>query len=679
MFSKFAPLTLARRLAQIFLLVLFLPVGTSIAYDPMNAEPPKCELSPEDIPNDWEPHEKWAWNDKFCIGKNVADFSTFSNQFDCKDLALSSSFLRKLLTYRNMTNILKFYSIKSVVLKCVTISEPLMLQDIHSNIFIEFRKSRLDKGINLAASELRGMSFKNSEVYGNINATLMKNSLRFESQESDFFGDIIFDLSTINGDFLLKYSTIYGNIRGLDAKILGGLKLVNSVIHGNLNIDYTNVNNIYILFQDNQPKPRCRIEKGLKINSSNISRDVHLQKCKIVGDIGAFRARIGGSWNIVNSLVGGGLDLTQAQIAESMSIPGTEINKSIDARRVNIGGDVDASCPSQTSNLCADWNEMDFAESTIHGTIKLGGSTNGPKPRKIIMTNAKINGVKDFGIDMWKNLETDFLGWKYSGAHMREILGRDANWLCKWISGTLGESEATSCIVASDRIKNHPRPSYIYLAEQLQELGETQKAEEIIILEREINLRRLSGMEGLWQWVVGRTIRFGYSPEWALLWLASLVGVGALVFRVAGLAGGEFPFGCFAWGLALASALFGCLIVLIFMAADWDWIVFVAIAVVVSVFLLLVYVERGPVSNGRGEQDSEIEQEREWKKWRAAFLYSLDRVVPFLSFHEGHVVWFKAGSKLSDSPVLCIYFYMHAILGFAFTTLLIVGLTGVVK
>ena len=72
-------------------------------------------------------------------------------------------------------------------------------------------------------------------------------------------------------------------------------------------------------------------------------------------------------------------------------------------------------------------------------------------------------------------------------------------------------------------------------------------------------------------------------------------------------------------------------------------------------------------------------ERRDPTKWKGAFLYSMDRAVPFLGFDGEHIRWFEETQRLNDMPLVCIYFYLHSILGLALISLFAAGLTGVLR
>ena len=53
--------------------------------------------------------------------------------------------------------------------------------------------------------------------------------------------------------------------------------------------------------------------------------------------------------------------------------------------------------------------------------------------------------------------------------------------------------------------------------------------------------------------------------------------------------------------------------------------------------------------------------------------------MPFLGFDGEHIRWFEEKQRLNDMPLVCIYFYLHSILGLAFISLFAAALSGVLR
>ena len=253
---------------------------------------------------------------------------------------------------------------------------------------------------------------------------------------------------------------------------------------------------------------------------------------------------------------------------------------------------------------------------------------------------------------------------------MREILDRDVEWLGEWIREWMGSHQ--------------PLP-YLQLAESFVEQGLEQKAKAIRIWEREERLGHLRGAEALWQWVLGRTTRFGYEPLWALLWLAGLVVIGVLFVLLSNCPWGERWIarrGLWLIKVPLFVAGVVALVALMVVpgasvnARGWWSVVVVLVVGSGWAYGARPMVVRVP-SHGAEMTGSAVRSVV--RLIPSAVLYSVDRAVPFLSFDSEHVEWFQKPHRLNDVTFLCLYFYAHSITGFALTSLFIAGLTGILK
>ena len=226
-----------------------------------------------------------------------------------------------------------------------------------------------------------------------------------------------------------------------------------------------------------------------------------------------------------------------------------------------------------------------------------------------------------------------------------------------------------------------PQP-YIQLANGLDRSGRSEIANEIRILERQNNLEYARGVEGAWQWIVGETTGFGYSPGKALSWLLSLVLMGTLIVRLADCKGGaEFrkKSPCKYNGILIFPILIILILLCMYFVAreslTWNCLGYGGI---LSVAFFFGWLSLGARELGLRNSNSGSQEKKGRRTW-GAILYSIDRAVPFLSFDSEHIAWFEQDRRLNDIPSLCVYFYIHSIMGFALTSLFIAGLTGVLK
>ena len=271
---------------------------------------------------------------------------------------------------------------------------------------------------------------------------------------------------------------------------------------------------------------------------------------------------------------------------------------------------------------------------------------------------------------------------------------------------------------------HNPQP-YTQMADLLADLGYTEEAEDIRIEERKENLQHLGGVEFAWQWIIGRTTGFGYQPQWALAWLVGLIFAGTISLICAAVEtrlikecasavmkpkweiwrsrAASFKLLCFQFirrhirAVIIALVLVISLCYLMFDKEDpfsvGDIFAFVSIIAVLLLLWFLLLIGRGvDFKNAACDAVSEMELppnaserlggdcvKQARKLCSGALLYSIDRAVPFLSFDSEHVKWFKEGHHLNDRPLLCFYFYVHAVLGFALISLFLAGLTGILK
>ena len=206
---------------QLVLLIafgLFLSGGPSAA-QPEPAREPECRHRLEDMTDTWTKQERSAWNERLCIGENEVDFADFSESGACEETVLSSAFIRRLLTYRPMRDVLDRYSTSSIELKCASLNEQLDLRKVQSDKEIVFDDFLFREGIDVGGSSLRHVSIINSEVHG------------------DFSGPGV----ETDGDITLQNSVLHANLILSRAKISGAVSINDSRIYGRIDLNYSNV------------------------------------------------------------------------------------------------------------------------------------------------------------------------------------------------------------------------------------------------------------------------------------------------------------------------------------------------------------------------------------------------------------------------------------------------------
>ena len=175
----------------------------------------------------------------------------------------------------------------------------------------------------------------------------------------------------------------------------------------------------------------------------------------------------------------------------------------------------------------------------------------------------------------------------------------------------------------SDRFTPQP---YEQLAKVLREAGHDEDANEILIAKNQDRAKHLPWLRRVPQWLFGLTTRYGLSP-WRALWWAFVVVI----------------LGCFLFGMGFAT-------------------------------------------------NAMVETKKDDKEYRPppnALVYSIDTFVPLIDLRQaayrlpdaGHgprySVW---GLKLPTlGTILAVYLPIHIVLGWILTTLLVVGLTGLIR
>ena len=651
-----------------------------------------------------------------------------------------------MLTYHLVLDLLDYHGLTRIEFHCGTFIERLELSGIRSPIGVAFSKFHFAKGLDATATTLHHLSINQSQLAQGLDASNLKLASLLYLGDTDIYGAL--NLQRSKGDVLsMQHTTVTGETQ----------------------LYYANYNYISIL------GPRCNLgtnaaenkQAGVSLFAHRLKIDEQLAvlKCVANGNIVLARAHIAdmllisqttvkGNVSIVNSNIAavrindseykkgtngitvlgrmtitGHMNVTGSSLGDAV-ISGTQIGGKITLNRSEFDGDVTFARSSGWSEFSAvnaivngdlsltgvsSWTKLDLRRSSILGTIQtdeLQSLTHWPNV-KVNLRNAEMSAFR-FGSDtaferggkcaldksfVDNRFYLDLFGSRYDPRQMDGFLSTDVGCLAEVISSVGGE--------------HAPQP-YIYMSERLEDIGRVENADSLRIHERERALVARTGADGLWQWMIGRTTGFGYSPELALAWFAGLVCLGMLyVTLAAGLGVDNWIrrswktesvcwlgwlvvfFGLWegaAWailGIHLTDAMTGgdATSSTAGVEVAWDHWGFAGLAFFVWIgvglslkapgFRLRTWDERNEVH----DEQARTRRRKWWGVIRAGLLYSLDRAIPFLGFDGEHVRWFGVGDqKLNDMPLpLCIYFYAHSALGFGFISLFIAGLTGVLK
>ena len=549
---------------------------------------------------------------------------------------------------------------------------------------IDLERARISRKVALDYVDIDGIRANRSAIY------------RLSIMDSIVHKDVEGSAMKVGGDLLLENTTFHGDVVLSRTSVAGSLNINNSIVDGTIDMAFANVEgNVHfngkVYSEDKIVRGEIRNSKDAKIalhlTEAKISGRLQLWNFDIHGHIRGTDAYIGGSLLSSRASIKGNVNLGRTRVVETVLLGEGARMRGLRGYEIEVGRDIDL--------RGSEWETVMLDGATVGQKLKLWYDCTAAKGRrKLVLRDARVSGIEDlksdestYGVEkenvdcMWKNIDADFYRWEYDEGSMADVLElRDVEWLEEWI--TRGTSPY------------RPLP-YIYLAERLEELGLVDKANEIRIRERELNLQSLSGIEGAWQWIIGATTRFGYAPGFALVWLAFLVVVGMVLIRLAGSTYGtrirEKNKVWYRLGVAVVVVLTAVLAYGVF--ARWSWgasMVLGSLAVGFVTFAALAWGARGLAFRNAGtDEDVGLGtsgvagdvRTGHGSIWKSALLYSIDRTVPFLGFDGEHVGWFDQRHKqrLNDIPVLCVYFYIHSILGFAFTSLFVAGLTGVLK
>ena len=741
----------------------------------------ECTFRLEELPGDWTKGDIQAWEEGFCIGKQRVDF-TGTDEGNCGTTEVSPSFIRHLLTFGPMRNILDYYSTSSMTLQCAALQDHLDLQKIRSDMQLSFDRFLFPKGISTKDSSLHGLEISNSKILGDFDGRGMKTSGRVSFEDNEFVGNILLSGADVSSGYKMTDSKLHGDFNGGGMKINGRMHFEGNDFEGDILLDTVNVSD-YISINDAMIPggkislvdarvgrsvhiDKCMIlgniySEGIVIDLAfaDIGRELQVHDCNIKGDLRGYQARIGeliiidshidgnikmqrihitgparmrhftvkgyidaiqsfvgkdmwaeycqvngagtsdskAAFEIVGARISGGmifgnctiegnvrgvnahvaaLSIFDSKITGKLLLLGMQVDKSVTLTEFEgntVLGEVDGSNIFVGKDVLlrtAGWKAIDLRDSEVKGMLKLKKCLDDGERRKIILRNAYMNGIDDkinnkINEDcMWENLDIDLIGWTYDGAPLVDMSARKDDFLTKWIS------EKTS-----DSI-HVPQP-YLQFAKSLEAVGLMEQANKIRIIEREMNLAQLEGLVGFWQWIVAKTTLFGYKPLNALVWFVVLIlfGTGILVLT-------DCKYGAELREqrkkLYLAGWVVVVLVAVVVVGVDalyadtsnWDWKGYGWIVVCGLIFAWGAF-------GARRERVNPPKLKREL--WKGVFLYSMDRAVPFLGFDGEHIRWFEETQRLNDMPLVCIYFYLHSILGLALISLFAAGLTGVLR
>lgn len=184
-----------------------------------------------------------------------------------------------------------------------------------------------------------------------------------------------------------------------------------------------------------------------------------------------------------------------------------------------------------------------------------------------------------------------------------------------------------------------PQP-YEQLAVVLRKSGRDEHAKQILISKNEdpAKLSQMTFWEKAWHHILGWTIGYGYRPLWTLRYMLGFVVLGSVLFGVG-----------------------------------------------FETHLITPTKQVAYTRNGASRNDQSLGDHLKFN----AVVYSIDQFVPLVNLQEASY-WLPNGNrgnklldlkwfKLRTGGLLCGYMYIHIFFGWLLTTLLVVGLTGLLR
>ena len=688
----------------------------------------KCQFPP---PETWNTHEQWAWDEHLCLGTSEVDFSEhdelncnvpiyFRHPQRAKRASISSEFIKYLLTHHQAKEILTENSTTRIELRCGVLDRELDLRNIRTDKELRFDEFHFNHGFSIDENNrLGGLVITNSTIRGDLSATGVS-----------FNDDIWLEDSEIHSKLVLSRAEVGGNIIINRTEISGGLYLDYSTIKGFVSIVGPG--------PSSGSRTKCSLGEskptdnesdgtepvGLELSEARLEQHIQIGYCTIHGNISTIGGPVhvkGSKFEVLSTNVYGDMNLSHANIDGRLVVAAQEIG-AVKLAYANVGkGLYIGVFPIE---------ELNLSDSKVFGELRIAKCRpGGPKP-KLDLRNAYLGALKLEPEAESKckreNVILDVVGLTYDMRMVQEIMN-DRNKeeretaLCRYKKWLLPDEET------------HPSPQpYTQMADALAELGYIEKAKEIRIEERKENLQHLAGWDLAWQWIIGRTTHFGYEPQQALKWLVGLILAGTMLLICASVLPEVIVTRAILWVIPSRWRGWRCVaaqytsryiwilpvIVIGGIAIGWvafankraedisglgfdvlhscmfdtkdafsvgDTVAVLSIGALLLIVVPLLLIGRGVDFKNAATNSAvaEMQPSFDWKEAGklcfSAFLYSIDRAVPFLSFDSEHVKWFKEGHHLNDRGLLCLYFYAHAVVGFTLISLFLAGLTGILR
>ena len=544
----------ARRKRRVLLGALLIAQATGIAA--ANQISPACPISRAQT---WTSTEMWVWT-QTCHGKKADLNLHFGRPLRpteqdgwTAERQISASFLESL----SLRETFRPLSKKAIIIIGAWLTEPVDLSDSKLDIVLRLEHSRFDESVMLAGLinprtvALVGSVFrKDLNLNGVRTGSLLLRNIYVE-------GDVDLVGVHVDGHLELDASRFEGRVDISNAVINGFLGMREGVYEGFVSLSLADISGQATLsgsrFIENLYMDSIRVGNSLLLHGGE-ARSVLLRGAHV-----GFRMDMrftkfeGGSWSSMT--IGNALELDGVCVSDLLVMKNTEVGGSltmemadIDGRGVimasmSVGGDIDISGAKfevspdfSFSKVASNFNlsgaelpGIDMGGVTVKNELRMISREYGTpiwSPGSVVdLRNTRVGALLDH-VDAWPECLSclNLSGFAFDNSigldqtAPKSLLERESRWLVEWL----------------ERDAEYTPQSYAQLASVLKDIGEHEKASDVLFAGKERERRLSRGTRwvrlSLWRIFVG----FGHRYSYALVWIVVLVGLGVAVLRLSG-------------------------------------------------------------------------------------------------------------------------------------------------
>ena len=242
----------------------------------------KCSVPlAENAPGNWSGQEKWAWDHRICVGL-VADLS--------KRIEKTNGYCN----VKNTTDWPDNQLIRSKFVQTVLFHKPF--RDVFAQRGFKMRCAKFDKILDLSSGNFPHEIWIHDTIFfDGINASYLTVDHNFSLTGSQVRGTFDGTGMRVGGSLFLRNGATFQDVHLLSADIFLNLVASNSTFKG-----FIHAGNL-------------RVGKGVYLNEgSTFDKHVHLVATSIGGDFDVSKAQFGGSLTLSRTSIGGALLISDA-------------------------------------------------------------------------------------------------------------------------------------------------------------------------------------------------------------------------------------------------------------------------------------------------------------------------------------------------------------------------------